>query len=329
MNEAKTAFVTGGTGFLGINLIRALCDQNWSITALHRATSDLTYIKDLPIKLAEGSITEKATLCDAIPTNASVVFHLAGDTNLWSKKNAQQTEVNVTGTQNLIDAAIDKGAKKFIHTSSISAWGSARGNVTEETPQCGGQSWINYEKSKFLGEQVALENANRGIDVTIINPGSIVGAFDKSSWAQMFFAIRNGELPGVPPGTNSFVHVNDVVQALIIASEKGKPGERYLVTGTDSTLQELAAHMAKVMGLAKVPKKLPKWLLMTVARLGMISSAFTGKEPTITPEKVELLSRKGFGYSNDKALAQFNYTSTPWQQGVQESYDWLIREGLL
>ena len=100
---SKTAFVTGGTGFLGINLIRTLCEDNWSVTALHRPTSNLKYIKDLPIQLVEASITDKASLEKAIPENTEVVFHLAGDTNMWSKNNARQTTINVDGTKNMID----------------------------------------------------------------------------------------------------------------------------------------------------------------------------------------------------------------------------------
>ncbi len=97
----KTAFITGGTGFLGTNLIKALCATGWKITALHRKTSTLKYIKDFPIDLIEGSITDKASLVRAMPENTAVVFHVAGDTSAWSKKNDQQTAIHVKGTQNL------------------------------------------------------------------------------------------------------------------------------------------------------------------------------------------------------------------------------------
>ena len=203
----KTAFVTGGTGFLGINLIRALCEKNWSVTALHRPTSNLKYLKDLPIKLAEGSITAKASLEKAIPQNTEVVFHLAGDTNMWSKNNARQTAINVDGTRNMIDVSVAKGVATFIHTSSISAWGSATGLIDENTSQQAENSWINYERTKWLGEQEALKGIEKSLKVVIINPGSIVGPFDTNSWAKMFFALRDGQVPGVPPGDNSFVHV--------------------------------------------------------------------------------------------------------------------------
>ncbi len=325
----KTAFVTGGTGFLGINLIRALCEKNWSVTALHRPTSNLKYLKDLPIKLAEGSITAKASLEKAIPQNTEVVFHLAGDTNMWSKNNARQTAINVDGTRNMIDVSVAKGVATFIHTSSISAWGSATGLIDENTSQQAENSWINYERTKWLGEQEALKGMEKGLKVVIINPGSIVGPFDTNSWAKMFFALRDGKVPGVPPGDNSFVHVNDVVQAHILAVEKGKSGHNYLATGENTSIQAFANEVVNQMGLQKTPPSIPNFILKLVAKIGAITAYFTGKEPTMTPEIVEFMSRKGVSYSNAKALRELGYQSKHWKQGVKESYEWLKSEGLL
>ena len=118
----RTAFVTGGTGFIGINLIELLVNEGWEVTALHRATSDLTYLKRLPIALAEGSITDRGSLEAAIPEGTEVVFHVAGDTSFWSKKNAMQDAINIDGTRNMVEVSAKKGVRTFIHTSSNSVW---------------------------------------------------------------------------------------------------------------------------------------------------------------------------------------------------------------
>ena len=118
---AKTAFVTGGTGFIGINLIELLVNEGWDITALHRPASNLTYLKRFPIKLAEGSLTDRESLDRAIPEGTDVVFHVAGDTSFWSKNNARQNATNVDGTRNMVEAAASKEVGTFIHTSSNSA----------------------------------------------------------------------------------------------------------------------------------------------------------------------------------------------------------------
>ena len=326
---AKTAFVTGGTGFLGINLLRALCDQGWKVTALHRSSSQLDYIKDLPIQLVEGSITDRDSLQAAIPEATEVVFHLAGDTNMWSKRNDLQTRINVDGTRNMVEISAQKGVSTFIHTSSVSAWGPATGLIKEDSPQLGSTSWINYERTKWQGEKEALKGQEKGMKVVILNPSAIVGAFDSNTWALMFFALRDGKMPGVPPGNNSFVHVNDVVEAHILAVEKGQDGHNYLISGENTSMHAFVAEIARLMGIKKVPGKIPEWVLKIFAGIGVFFANFTGKEPTMTPEIVSFMSRKDYAFSNTKALRELGYEMTPWRQGIQECHEWLKQEGLL
>lgn len=325
----KTAFITGGTGFLGTNLIKALCEANWKVTTLHRKTSNLKYVKDFPIDLVEGSITDKASLEQAMPENPEVVFHVAGDTSAWSKKNTQQTAIHVEGTQNMIEVAAAKGVKTFIHTSSVSVWGKPKGKITEETPQAGKTSWINYEKTKWQAEQIALTGMDKGMKVVCINPGSIVGAYDVNTYATMFFALRDGELPGTPPGLCPIVHVDDVVQAHIQAVEKGRNGHGYLIVAEHITMNTFVTEVTRLLGQAKTPPELPGFILKMAGRMAVMGAAFTGKEPTITPEIADILTRKGFEFSNAKALKEFEISLTPWQQGVKDCYNFLVQEGLL
>jgi nucleoside-diphosphate-sugar epimerase len=209
----QTAFVTGGTGFIGINLIELLVREGWKVTALHRPTSELKYLKRFPIDLAEGSITDRDSLEEAIPKNTDVVFHVAGDTNFWSKRNAQQSRNNIDGTRNMVEVAASKGVGAFIHTSSVSAWGRVKGTVTEETPLEGRKSWINYERTKHLGELEALKGVERGMKVVVLNPGGVAGPYDANTWGQLFFMLRDKALPAASPGTTTISHVHDIVAA--------------------------------------------------------------------------------------------------------------------
>ncbi|MEZ4919910.1 MAG: NAD-dependent epimerase/dehydratase family protein [Saprospiraceae bacterium] len=326
---SKTAFVTGGTGFLGINLIRALCAEGWHLTVLHRASSNLKYIQDLPIQLVKGSITDRESLERVMPEGLDVVFHLAGDTNMWSRNNARQTEINVDGTRNMIEVSAQKKATTFIHTSSISAWRSGDHQIDETSPQLGGQSWINYEKSKFLGEEEARKGLALGLRVVIINPGSIVGPYDSGTWAKMFYALRDKKAPGTPPGNNSYVHVHDVVQALILAVEKGQNGHNYIITGENTSIKTFIQEVAGLLELERIPPVLPGWFLKIVARLMAFTALFTGKEPTLTPEIAVFLSRKNLAFSSEKALRELGYKQTPWREGLRANYEWLKQEGLL
>ncbi len=327
---SRTAFVTGGTGFLGLNLIKALCAADWQVTALHRKSSNTKYLKEFPVQLVEGSITDKASLVHAIPKDTEVVFHVAGDTSHWSKKNAAQTIIHVDGTRNMIDVAADKGVETFIHTSSVSVWGtSVKGIVNEETPQHGATSWINYEKTKWQAEQIAFEGIDKGLKVVSINPSSILGAYDTRTFATMFYALRDGELPGVPPGIIPAVHVNDVVRAHISAVDNGRSGHRYLVVGEHITMKTFVTEFAQLLGIKKVPPEMPAFILKIFGRLAAIGAYFTGKEPTLTPEAADMVTRKGFEFSNKKALKELGYEMTDWKEGVKDCYDWLVKEGLL
>ena len=324
---ARSAFVTGGTGFIGINLIELLVDQGWEITALHRASSDLTYLKRFAVALAEGSITERESLERAIPEGTDVVFHVAGDTNFWSKKNAQQDAINIDGTRNMVEVAAAKGVGTFIHTSSDSAWGRVEGLVTEETPQLGGSSWINYERSKYLGEQEALKAAELGMKVVVLNPSEVAGPYDLNSWGRLFFLLRDGELPAISPGEVSVTHVRDVVAAHLAAVDRGRSGERYLLTGEEMPLSDFVTEIARV-SRAKVPRTAPAWVLKIYGRLSVIIAAFTGKEPDVTPELAQATSSAGRTYNCDKAIRELGYQVTPMSVSVRDTYDWLVREGL-
>lgn len=326
---SKTAFVTGGTGFLGINLLHKLCEQGWKVTALHRPSSELKYIQHLPIQLVEGSITDKASLEAGIPTGTEVVFHLAGDTNMWRPNNERQRLINVEGTRNMIETAAAQNVKTFIHTSSVSAWGDVKGMIDESVPQQGQKSWINYEKTKWQGEQIALQGRELGLKVVVINPASIVGAYDLSSWAQIFFALKANNIPGIPAGHNSFVHVDDVVAAHIAAVDKGQDGHRYLLSGENAPIQTLVAEIAKSMGITKIPKQVPGPILKFIARLSYIGGRIISKEPTITPEIASFMSRQDYAFDNSKALRELGYQMRPWREGIQANYDWLKKEQLL
>jgi len=324
----RTAFVTGGTGFIGINLIELLVSEGWAVTALHRATSNLEYLKRFPIALAEGSITDRRSLEQAIPEGTEVVFHVAGDTSFWSRQNARQDAINIDGVRNMVEVAAAKGVATFIHTSSNAVWGRAKGVITEDTPSEGKRSWINYERSKHLGEIEALAGVDLGMRVVVVNPGDVAGPYDANNWASLFFLLRDGALPAVGSGTVTMTHVHDVVAAHLAAVDRGRSGERYLLAGEDHELAELAAEMASLSG-AKVPMKAPGWVLKAYGRISVMIAGLTGKEPDVTPELAELACASGATYRSDKAIRELEYRIQPMSVAVRDNYDWLIREGLL
>jgi nucleoside-diphosphate-sugar epimerase len=322
----KTAFVTGGTGFVGLNLIDELIKQGWAVTALHRPSSDLTYLGRFKADLVVGAITDPASLAAAIPAGTDTVFHVAGNTNMWRLGNEEQTRDNVEGTHNVVEAAIAKGVRRLIVTSSISAYGGVSGAVTEETPSLAAQSWVNYEKTKYEAQEIARAATARGLEVVIMQPGGIIGPWDIGTWSRLFLLVRDDKLPGVPPASLSFGHVTEVVKAHIAAAERGENGGNYMLAGTDATMLDLVAEIARLIGKPVSTKTISPLLLGVVAQIGDFVSNFTRKAPNFTPEMAEGLGGT-ITVSSAKAKAQLGYQTVPLQAMVNDCYDWMVSEG--
>ncbi|MDA8107578.1 MAG: SDR family oxidoreductase [Betaproteobacteria bacterium] len=325
---ARTAFVTGATGFVGLNLVEALAREGWRVLALHRPESDLKHLARLPAERVLGDVTDRALLERALPTGVDAVFHAAGDTSLWSRRNAHQDLVNIEGTRNMVEAALARRARRFVHTSSISAYGMVSGRIDERTEQRGGESWVNYQRSKFLGEREVRGALARGLDAVILNPAGIIGPYDTRNWARMIRFACAGKLPGVPPGASSFCHVREVARAHIAAVERGRRGESYLLGGADASFLELVRTIGEVTGCKVPARPLPAWLLRALARLAQWTSYATGRAPTLSPEAVALATRR-ITCDCTKAERELGFRPVPLRAMVEDSVAWLEREGLL
>lgn len=324
----KTAFVTGATGFLGLNLTDALCRQGWRVTALHRPTSELRYLERRPVELAAGDITDAGSVLAAMPDGVDVVFHVAANLNQWSRGNARQTRDNVDGTRNVVAAALARRAGRLVHTSSIAAYGQQRGRIDESAEQQGGRSWLNYQRSKFLAEQEVRAGIARGLDAVILNPTNIVGPYDSRGWARVIKLVHAGRLPGVPSGEASFCHAREVAKAHLAAAERGRSGENYLLGGADASYLEMVRTVGEVVGRPVPSRPTPAVVLKAMARLSHWASLASGREPTLTPEIAALVTRRLF-CDCGKAEAELGFEPVPLRPMFEDSYRWLVEEGLL
>lgn len=328
-DSTRTAFVTGATGFFGTNLVRELVAQGWQVTALHRAGADLKYLEGLGVQFAEGDILDADSLLDAMPEGVDVVFHVAGDTSLWAGHDEQQTRINVDGTRNVVDAALEKGAGRFIHTSTTSTFGLHTRVVNEETPSRAATSSVNYEKSKWQSEQIVLRAVReRGLDAVVTKPAAMLGPFDRQTWARSFYMLRDGKIAALPPGRMSFNHVREVVKAEIVAVDKAPKGESYILAGETMVLADMFRRVGQLLG-CKVPGMVaPAFLLRLIGNIGNFISQFTGREPDISAEAAIFLSGSHI-YDSSKAERELGLRSTPLQECLEDSINWLKQENLL
>ena len=325
---AKTAFVTGGTGFLGLNLIQQLTEAGWQVTALHRASSDLTYLTRFPVTLAAGEIEDAASLSRAMPNGLDAVFHVAGDVSFWSGHRARQIGTNVEGTRNVAAAARRKGARRFVHTSTIAVYGEQPGPFDETAPHLGKSSPIGYLHSKALAEEEVRQAIPEGLDAVLLNPANIVGPYDLSNWSRLFRLVASDKRPGVPPGRAPFCHVAEVAKAHRTAFERGRTGENYILAGTDASYLEAFVVVGQLLGHPVPKKPIPTIALALAGRLGEWGSHWTHKEPDLTPEMATLLSRAILCRS-DKAARELGYQAVPLQTMFEDCYRWLLAEGLI
>ncbi|MDH5491891.1 MAG: NAD-dependent epimerase/dehydratase family protein, partial [Myxococcales bacterium] len=148
-----SAYVSGATGFVGLNLIERLRADGWEVHAIHRESSDLRYLSPLGATLQVADVTDAASILETMPEEVDIVFHLAGDTSLWKPRNARQEAINVDGTRHMLEAARVRRAGRFVHTSSISAFGDQGGPIHERTPSTALTSGVGYMRTKWLGQQ--------------------------------------------------------------------------------------------------------------------------------------------------------------------------------
>lgn len=324
------AFVTGGSGFLGLNVIMLLQQQGWQVTAMHRKNADISDLKKLNVTLVEGHLEDKSLLKEIMPSDLDAVFHIAADTNMWTKNNQRQYQTNVVGTQNLVDVAIENKVSRFIHTSSISAYGFHEKTITETDKSTAMQSNVNYLKTKYLGEKVVKDAVKqRGLDAVILNPCAIIGAHDKHNWSQLFTMVNTGSLPGVPPGEGSYCHVKQVALAHLAAYTKGRTGENYILAGTNCAFSQVVEKIGKLLGKPTPKKPVSQWILKLVGYTSYWVSLITNKEPTMTPEKALMVSKRVVAIST-KAVKELDYNDNiSIDVMLNDCYQWMKSENRL
>lgn len=327
-SKTRTAFLTGATGAVGGALAKRLSGNGWQVYALHRPTADTTLLRALNVTLVEGDIMTAEAIVGRVPSQADAVFHVAGDTSFWARNNLRQTRVNVDGTRNIVEAALQAGVKRFIHTSTISAYGQHAGDISETTVSNALSSPVNYERTKWLGEVEVRKGIARGLDAVIVNPCAIMGAGFTGGWVALFHQIKARAMKVLPPGDCVVNHLDAVVTAHIAAFERGRTGENYILAGDTVSFETLVKKAASIMEFPLKAKVAPPLVLMVFGQLAALAARVTGKEPLLTPEMASLMSQK-MRINSQKAQTELGYQEEPWEKGLSEMYLWALAQGIV
>ena len=266
------ALVTGATGFVGAAVVRALIKSGVEVRVLARRDSDFSNLQQFTIDGAYGDLRDKDSLRKAL-TGCGQLYHVAAHYALWARNPAIFYDVNVTGTKNLMEAARDVGTERIVYCSTIGAIGLPAGGGlgTEETPVSLEQMAGHYKRSKYLAEQEVLTLAKQGLPVVIVNPSAPVGEGDvkPTPTGQMIVEFMKGRMPAYIETGMNIVDVDDVAAGHLLAMQKGRIGERYILGTKNLMLRDIFEILSRLTGVPMPSVKLPRELILPLAYLNL------------------------------------------------------------
>jgi dihydroflavonol-4-reductase len=328
-------FVTGASGFIGANLLHELIARGHRVKALLRPTSDLRGLAGLDFERIPGDVGDRDA-CARAMRGCDWCFHVAASYHLWLRDYAPMYAANVEGTRNVIEAAVQAGCSRIVYTSTVGCIGLPKtldGVVTptdESTPVSAAQMSNHYKRSKWQAEQVAREFAAKGAPVVIVNPSAPVGPRDvkPTPTGRVIVDFLNCKMPAYLDTGLNWVHVRDVAIGHILAAEKGRVGERYILGNTRGnwTMKEAFAVLQEITGIAAPKMKVPYFVALMAAHVDETISRMTGKPPKAPLAGVRMAKYKMY-FSPAKAIRELGLPQTPPKEALADAVEWFRSNG--
>jgi dihydroflavonol-4-reductase len=326
-----SVLVTGATGFVGSAVARALVHCGSQVRVLVRSGADRGNLQGLPVEIAVGDLTDRASLERAL-AGCTALYHVAADYRLGTREPAQLYRNNVDGTRNILDAARHAGVERMVYTSSVATIGLPQdGSPGEETTPVALVDMIgHYKRSKYLAEELVRDAARTGFSAVIVNPSTPIGPGDvkPTPTGQIVLDAARGRTPAYVDTGLNIVHVDDVAAGHLLAFHRGRAGERYILGGQDMTLREILTQIAQLVGRKPPRIRLPHAALLPIAFVAEAFAKASGRGTRITVESVRM-SRKRMFFSSAKAIRDLGYSSRAPLAAFQDALAWFRERGLL
>ena len=326
----QLALVTGGNGFVGCHVVRALLARGDRVRVLVRQGADRAALDGLHIETAIGDLRDRAAVERAV-AGCDQVYHVAADYRLWVPDPAPMYAANVDGTRNVIEASHKAGVRRIVHTSTVGALGIPYGGTgREDTPVSIDDMTGPYKRSKFMAEQIAIEAARAGAPVVIVNPSTPVGPLDlkPTPTGRIIVDFLNRRMPAYVDTGLNLVDVADAARGHLLAAERGRIGEKYILGGENLTLKQMLERLAHIANLPPPRVRLPYAVAFGFA-LGAeaVSRLITHRPPRASVTEVRM-SRKHMFFDSDKAEKELGYSSRSVDSALAGAIEFFRRTGV-
>ena len=323
--------ITGATGHLGNVLVRKLVSMNKKVRALILPGEDIASLKGLEVEKVEGDVRVPDSLRKAFE-GADIVYHCAGIISILPGQQKQLYQVNVLGTRNVVNMCLETKVKRLVYTSSIHALSEpAPGIVIDESREFNPENVLGeYSKSKALGTLEVLKGIEKGLDAVILCPSGIIGPHDYriSEMGKLIVDFVKGKVKACVSGAYDFVDVRDVAEGLILACEKGKKGECYILSGQQISVRQLLKFLEEISGVKAPSFKIPHQVARTAGFFNVLYCNLMKIKPLFTPFSIDVLASNSL-VSCQKAQDELGYSPRSIYESIKDTVRWFRQEGII
>ncbi|MCC6367771.1 MAG: NAD-dependent epimerase/dehydratase family protein [Bryobacterales bacterium] len=326
--RVKRVLVTGATGFLGWHIAHQLLERGERVRVLARDPRRVVELEG--VETMAGDLRDADSVARAME-GCSVVYHAAADYRLWARHGEELYQSNVDGTRNILRAAREAGVERLVYTSTVGCIGIPSGGIGDEAVPVALESMTGaYKRSKFLAEQTALSFAGEGFPVVIVNPTAPVGDHDRkpTPTGKIIVDFLRGKMPAYIDTGLNLVDAGDTAKGHLLAAEKGKPGERYILGCENLTLKEILERLGRLAGVPAPRIQVPYAVAYATGICSTAWAMLTGSEPRAPLDGVRMARKKMF-VSWEKARRELGFAPGPVDRALERAIQWFRANGYI
>jgi len=321
--------VTGGTGFLGAHVVRALLFRREPVRCLVRETGARRNLEGLPVEIAVGDLRDPLSLERALK-GAKTLYHCAADYRLYSRRPRELFETNVAGTENLLRAAADSGTGRIVYTSTVGALGRGRdGAPADEATAVSRAEMIGaYKASKFDAERAAKTWTRRGLPLVIVNPSTPVGELDvkPTPTGKMILDFLNRRMPAYVDTGLNLIDARDAAEGHVLAAERGRVGEKYILGNRNMTLKEILDALSVLTGIPSPRVRLPAWVPVAAGAIDTVLARLSNREPRVALDAARMARHRMY-FDSSKAVRELGLPQNPVEDALARAVAWFRDNG--